>query len=170
MNKPIRRVAFIALMMFALLLANGTYMMIFRQDALALSRRTGECGTPNLRRTGGDLGRRKVEMAKTVPSKDRFKYQRVYPDGELYARSPASTPTTAPALAWRAHTTPNLPVTDDALFVRRLIDMATNKTPKGRRYRPRLFPRFKRRRPSARQPEGGCCCASIPSQAQCWRW
>ena len=35
MNKPIRRVAFIALIMFALLLANGTYMMIFRQSSLA---------------------------------------------------------------------------------------------------------------------------------------
>ena len=34
MNKPIRRVAFIALIMFALLLANGTYMMIFRQSSL----------------------------------------------------------------------------------------------------------------------------------------
>ena len=35
MNKPIRRVAFVAMLMFALLLANGTYMMIFRQDSLA---------------------------------------------------------------------------------------------------------------------------------------
>ena len=32
MNKPIRRVAFIAMVMFALLLANGTYMMIFKQE------------------------------------------------------------------------------------------------------------------------------------------
>ena len=35
MNKPIRRVAFVAMIMFGLLLANGTYMMIVRQSALA---------------------------------------------------------------------------------------------------------------------------------------
>ena len=35
MNKPIRRVAFVALLMFGLLLANGTYMMIFQQQSLA---------------------------------------------------------------------------------------------------------------------------------------
>jgi len=34
MNKPIRRVAFVAMIMFALLLANGTYMIIFRQSTL----------------------------------------------------------------------------------------------------------------------------------------
>ena len=35
MNKQIRRVAFVTMIMFAMLLANGTYMMIFRQTSLA---------------------------------------------------------------------------------------------------------------------------------------
>ena len=35
MNKPIRRVAFVAMIMFALLLANGTYMMIFGNSLAA---------------------------------------------------------------------------------------------------------------------------------------
>ncbi|HEY9468940.1 MAG TPA: penicillin-binding protein 2, partial [Propionibacteriaceae bacterium] len=86
MNKPIRRVALIAMIMFALLLANGTYMMIFREDSLAAqpqNRRVRDAEFAQNR--GAILAAGKVEMAKTVPSKDRFKYQRVYPDGKLYA-------------------------------------------------------------------------------------
>ena len=86
MNKPIRRVAFIALIMFALLLANGTYMMIFRQSSLTAqpqNRRVRDAEFAQNR--GAILAAGKTEIAKTVPAKDRFKYQRVYPDGELYA-------------------------------------------------------------------------------------
>lgn len=35
MNRPIRRVAFVAILMFALLLANGTYLIVFQQESLA---------------------------------------------------------------------------------------------------------------------------------------
>ena len=35
MNRPIRRVALVAMLMFGLLLANGTYMTLFRTDSLA---------------------------------------------------------------------------------------------------------------------------------------
>ena len=37
-NRPIRRVAFVAMLMFALLFANGTYVVLFQQ---ARSTRTG---------------------------------------------------------------------------------------------------------------------------------
>ena len=43
MNKPIRRVAFVAMLMFALLLGNVTYAALFRSaslDANAQNRRT----------------------------------------------------------------------------------------------------------------------------------
>ena len=53
MNKPIRRVAFIAMIMFALLLANGTYMMIFRQSSLAAQPQNRRVRTPNSPRTAG---------------------------------------------------------------------------------------------------------------------
>ena len=34
MNRPIRRVAFVAMLMFALLFANGTYVVLFQQTSL----------------------------------------------------------------------------------------------------------------------------------------
>jgi peptidoglycan glycosyltransferase len=132
MNKPIRRVALIAMIMFALLLANGTYMMIFRQDSLAAqpqNRRVRDAEFAQNR--GAILAAGKVEMAKTVPSKDRFKYQRVYPDGKLYAPITGFYSYDRASSALESTYNAQLAGTDDALFVRRLIDMATNKTPKG---------------------------------------
>ena len=39
MNKPIRRVAFVAMVMFALLLANVTYAVLFRHGAVVCASR-----------------------------------------------------------------------------------------------------------------------------------
>ena len=119
MNKPIRRVAFIALLMFGLLLANGTYMMIFQQQSLAAqpqNRRVRDAEFAQNR--GAILAAGKTEIAKTVPSKDRFKYQRVYPEDELYAVITGfySYDRASTGLE-RTYNAP-LSGTDDALFVR----------------------------------------------------
>ena len=85
-NKQIRRVAFVAMIMFALLLANGTYMMIFRQSSLAAEPQNRRVRDAEFAQNRGDiLAAGKTVIAKTEPSKDRFKFQRVYPDGPLYA-------------------------------------------------------------------------------------
>jgi penicillin-binding protein A len=145
MNKPIRRVAFIALLMFALLLANGTYMMIFRQDSLAAqpqNRRVRDAEFAQNR--GAILAAGKVEMAKTVPAKDRFKFQRVYPDGELYAPISGFYSYDRASSALESTYNAQLAGTDDALFVRRLIDMASNKTPKGATVQTTIVPKIQK--------------------------
>ena len=145
MNKPIRRVAFIALLMFALLLANGTYMMIFRQDSLAAqpqNRRVRDAEFAQNR--GAILAAGKVEMAKTAPSKDRFKFQRVYPDGELYAPISGFYSYDRASSALESTYNAQLAGTDDALFVRRLIDMASNKTPKGATVQTTIVPKIQK--------------------------
>jgi peptidoglycan glycosyltransferase len=145
MNKPIRRVAFIALLMFALLLANGTYMMIFRQDSLAAqpqNRRVRDAEFAQNR--GAILAAGKVEMAKTVPSKDRFKFQRVYPDGELYAPITGFYSYDRASSGLESTYNAQLAGTDDALFVRRLIDMASNKTPKGATVQTTIVPKIQK--------------------------
>ena len=133
MNRPIRRVAFVAMMMFALLLANGTYMMIFRQSALAAepqNRRVRDAEFAQDR--GSILAAGKTEIAETEPIDDAFKYQRIYPDGpSCTRRSPATTPTTTRGPHWRTATTHNWPAPTTALFVRRLVDLATNRAPRG---------------------------------------
>jgi penicillin-binding protein A len=163
MNKPIRRVAFIAMIMFALLLANGTYMMIFRQDSLAAqpqNRRVRDAEFAQNR--GAILAAGKVEMAKTVASKDRFKYQRVYPDGELYAPITGFYSYDRASSALESTYNAQLAGTDDALFVRRLIDMATNKTPKGATVQTTIVPKIQKAAAEALGNQKGAVVALDP--------
>jgi penicillin-binding protein A len=163
MNKPIRRVAFVAMLMFALLLANGTYMMIFRQESLAAqpqNRRVRDAEFAQDR--GAILATGKVEMAKTVPSKDRFKYQRVYPDGELYAPITGFYSYDRASSALESTYNAQLAGTDDALFVRRLIDMATNKTPKGATVQTTIVPKIQKAAADALGNQKGAVVALDP--------
>jgi len=163
MNKPIRRVAFVAMLMFALLLANGTYMMIFRQDSLAAqpqNRRVRDAEFAQNR--GAILASGKAEMAKTVPSKDRFKYQRVYPDGELYAAITGFYSYDRASSALESTYNAQLAGTDDALFVRRLIDMATNKTPKGATVQTTIVPKIQKAAADALGNQKGAVVALDP--------
>jgi penicillin-binding protein A len=163
MNKPIRRVAFIAMLMFALLLANGTYMMIFRQESLAAqpqNRRVRDAEFAQNR--GAILAAGKVEMAKTVPSKDRFKFQRVYPDGELYAPVTGFYSYDRASSGLESTYNAQLAGTDDALFVRRLIDMATNKKPKGATVQTTIVPKVQKAAADALGNQKGAVVALDP--------
>jgi penicillin-binding protein A len=140
-NKPIRRVAFVIMIMFALLLGNGTYMMIFRQSSLAAepqNRRVRDAEFAQNR--GSILAAGKTEIAKTEPSKDRFKYQRVYPRGELYAPITGFYSYDHARTGLESTYNTQLAGTDDALFVRRLIDLATNQPPQGASVQTTIIP------------------------------
>ena len=74
MNRPIRRVAVVVLVMFGLLLANGTYLIIFRQEGLAAqpqNRRVRDAEFSQDR--GAILAAGKVEIASTEESDSRGK-------------------------------------------------------------------------------------------------
>ena len=163
MNKPIRRVAFIAMIMFALLLANGTYMMIFRQDSLAAqpqNRRVRDAEFAQNR--GAILAASKTEIAKTVPSKDRFKFQRVYPDGELYAPITGFFSYDRASSALESTYNSQLAGTDDALFVRRLVDLATNRTPEGASVQTTIVPKIQKAAADALGNQKGAVVALDP--------
>ena len=163
MNKPIRRVAFIALIMFALLLANGTYMMIFRQSSLTAqpqNRRVRDAEFAQNR--GAILAAGKTEIAKTVPAKDRFKYQRVYPDGELYAPITGFYSYDRASSALERTYNAQLAGTDDALFVRRLVDMATNRTPEGASVQTTIVPKIQKAAADALGNQKGAVVALNP--------
>jgi penicillin-binding protein A len=120
------------MIMFGLLLANGTYMMIFRQSALAAepqNRRVRDAQFAQDR--GSILAAGKTEIATTKPSKDRFKYQRTYSRGPLYASVTGYYSYDRGRTGLESSYNSQLAGTDDALFVRRLIDLATNRSPQG---------------------------------------
>jgi len=162
-NKQIRRVALIAMVMFALLLANGTYMMIFRQSSLAAqpqNRRVRDAEFAQNR--GAILAAGKTEIAKTVPAKDRFKYQRVYPEGKLYAPITGFYSYDRASSALESTYNAQLSGTDDALFVRRLIDMATNRTPEGASVQTTIVPKIQKAATDALGNQKGAVVALDP--------
>ena len=163
MNKQIRRVALIAMVMFALLLANVTYMMIFRQSSLAAqpqNRRVRDAEFAQNR--GAILAAGKTEIAKTVPAKDRFKYQRVYPEGKLYAPITGFYSYDRASSALESTYNAQLSGTDDALFVRRLIDMATNRTPEGASVQTTIVPKIQKAATDALGNQKGAVVALDP--------
>ena len=127
MNKPIRRVAFVAMVMFALLLGNVTYSVLFRQaslDANAQNRRTRDAEFAQDR--GAILATGKVPMADTKASDDRFRFQRVYPDDDLYSVVTGYYSYDHGRTGLENSYNTQLAGTDDSLFVRRLVDLVTD--------------------------------------------
>lgn len=131
MNTPIRRVAVLVLVLFALLFANGTYIMVFKQASLNADPLNRRARDEEFDQNRGPILAGTTPIAFSQPSNDRFDYQRVYPEGKLYA------PVTGFFSYEYANTglenayNTELAGTDDSLFVRRLLDMVTNQPPQG---------------------------------------
>jgi len=163
MNKPIRRVAFFALIMFALLLGNVTYSVLFRQaslDANAQNRRTRDAEFAQDR--GAILATGKVPMAETQESNDRFRFQRVYPDDELYAVVTGYYSYDHARTGLENSYNTELAGTDDSLFVRRLVDLATNTATKGASVQTTIVPRVQQAATQALGNQKGAVVALDP--------
>ena len=164
MNKQIRRVAFVTMIMFAMLLANGTYMMIFRQTSLAAEPQNRRVRDAEFAQNRGDiLAAGKTVIAKTEPSKDRFKFQRVYPNGPVYAPVTGFYSYDHSRTALESSYNSQLAGTDDALFVRRLVDRVTNKTPEGASVQTTIVPKIQEAAAEALGDQKGAVLALDPT-------
>jgi peptidoglycan glycosyltransferase len=137
--------------------------MIFRQSSLAAqpqNRRVRDAEFAQNR--GAILAAGKTEIAKTVPAKDRFKYQRVYPEGKLYAPITGFYSYDRASSALESTYNAQLSGTDDALFVRRLIDMATNRTPEGASVQTTIVPKIQKAATDALGNQKGAVVALDP--------
>lgn len=163
MNGPIRRVAVVAMLMFGLLLANGTYAVLFRQgplDAMPQNRRVRDAEFAQNR--GSILAAGKVEIATTVPSKDRFDYQRNYPAGALYAPVTGYFSYDHASTGLENTYNSQLAGTADSLFVRRLIDLATDRTPEGASIQTTIVPKVQEAAATALGRQKGAVVALNP--------
>ncbi|MDN5762980.1 MAG: penicillin-binding protein 2 [Microlunatus sp.] len=163
MNKPIRRVALVAMIMFALLLGNVTYSVLFRQaslDANAQNRRTRDAEFAQDR--GAILAAGKVPMAETEPSDDRFRFQRVYPNDQLYAAVTGFYSYDHGRTGLENSYNTELAGTDDSLFVNRLVDLVTNRSPQGATVQTTIVPRVQQAATDALGSQKGAVVALDP--------
>lgn len=131
MNRPIRRVSVVVLVLFGLLLANGTYLVLGRQDTLNADQTNRRTRDAEFGQHRGSILVGNKPVAYSKKTDDHFGYQRVYSDPKMYA------PVTGyfsydhgSSELERSHNA-ELAGTDDSLFTRRLMDTITGKPRKG---------------------------------------
>ncbi|MFW6599026.1 peptidoglycan D,D-transpeptidase FtsI family protein [Propionibacteriaceae bacterium Y2011] len=131
MNGPIRRIAIVAMVMFALLLGNITYTIVFRESQLDEMPGNRRVRDEQFGQDRGPILVGNTPVALTTPANDRFRFQREYPSGELYAPITGFYAYDYGTSALEARYNGELAGTDDSLFVRRLLDILTNRPPTG---------------------------------------
>lgn len=131
MNGPIRRVAIAAMAIFTALMLNITAGYLFRTDDLnnrAENRRTGDARFAQDR---GPIMVGNSPIAKSEPVKDRYKFQRSYPSGKLYAPITGYYSYVFGASGLERSFSDQLTGVDDSQFLDRLVNLLTGETPRG---------------------------------------
>lgn len=131
MNKPIRRVTILVMALFALLFANGTFIMVFQQNSLNANTLNRRVRDEDFAQNRGSILAGDIPIAYSEPTGDRFKYQRKYSNGALYAPVTGFFSYDHATTALENSYNGELAGTDDSLFVRRMIDMVSNTAPQG---------------------------------------
>jgi len=130
MNKPIRAVSVFCLLLFLALMVNSTVLQFARAKSLDDDPRNRRVIQAAFGRERGAILAGKVDVAKSVPSNDVYKFQRTYPKALEYA------PVTG-FFSYYSQTgieqsqNEILSGEDSRLFVNRLIDLVSNADPKG---------------------------------------
>ncbi|WP_372729815.1 peptidoglycan D,D-transpeptidase FtsI family protein [Nocardioides sp.] len=130
MNKPIRTIAVFCLLLFVALMANATYLQYYKAGDLNDDGRNRRVIESSFARERGAILVGRTPVAESVPSDDRFKFQRTYPQPFKYA----------PITGWFSYfgqtgvekaQNPVLSGEDSRLFVTKLVDLLSNNASKG---------------------------------------
>lgn len=162
MNKPIRRVAFVLFVMFFLLLANQTFFIVFRQDSLNANPQNRRVRDAQFAQDRGDILAGGQPIATTKSTKDRFKYQRSYPAGRLYAPVTGFYSYDYGRSGLEDTYNTQLAGASNALFVRRLIDLVSDTPPQGASVQTTLNPKAQEAAAKALGSQKGAAVALDP--------
>lgn len=130
MNKPIRVVSVFCLVLFLALLVNSTYLMYVRADSLSEDPRNRRIITAAYSRERGAILVGKEAIARSVPSDDKYKFQRTYSEPFKYAPLTGYFAFFSQTGVERSQNEV-LSGDDSRLFVTRLVDLLSNTDPKG---------------------------------------
>ncbi|MFT3859812.1 peptidoglycan D,D-transpeptidase FtsI family protein [Micropruina sp.] len=131
MNRPIRRVALVAMLMTLALLVNVCVSYLVRQESLNANPQNRRVTDAAFAQDRGAILVGNTAIAETVASKDQFKFQRRYPQGDLYAGVTGFFSYNYGSSELEQSYGSQLSGNDDSQFVNRLIDLATGATPSG---------------------------------------
>jgi peptidoglycan glycosyltransferase len=130
MNKPIRTISIFCLLLFVALLLNATYLQYWKAGSLDDNPQNRRVQVAAYSRERGSITAGRGTVAKSVPVKDQYKFQRTYPKPLVYA----------PITGWFSYysatgieqTENNVLSGDDSrLFVNKLVDLVSNDPTQG---------------------------------------
>ncbi|MBI4901528.1 MAG: penicillin-binding protein 2 [Actinobacteria bacterium] len=131
MNSPIRRTALVASILFLALLVNVSIVQLWRQGSLSADDRNRRVLDAEFAQNRGAILAGDTQIATTTPIKDRFRYQRSYPQGSLYATVTGWYAYDFGRSGLEAKYSTELAGTASSQTVDRLVDLFTGATPVG---------------------------------------
>jgi penicillin-binding protein A len=130
MNKPIRTISIFCLLLFLALLVNATYLQYVASGDLNEDPRNRRIIEAAFSRERGAILVGRDPVAESVPSDDRYDFQREYPQPFKYAPVTGYFSYFSQTGVERSQNAV-LSGDDDRLFVTRLVDLVGNAEPKG---------------------------------------
>ncbi|MCL3838092.1 peptidoglycan D,D-transpeptidase FtsI family protein [Aeromicrobium duanguangcaii] len=131
MNKPIRAMAVVCLLMFMGLLLNANYVQFVQADDLNEKQGNRRVIDEEFSRERGAIIVDGEPIAQSVPTKDRWQFQRKYTDPKLYAPVTGYFSYQYGQAGIERSYNSILSGSDDRLFVNRVIDLIGNDQPQG---------------------------------------
>ena len=131
MNRPLRKVAVAALVMFLALLINANFVQVVDAHSLANDSRNSRLIYQQYAHQRGPIVVGGKPVAESVATPGAFKYLRVYPQGPLYAPVTGYYSLTYKYAGVEAAANDLLAGTSDKLFVKRLSDYFTGREVQG---------------------------------------
>ena len=130
MNKPIRTIAIFCLLLFVALMLNATYLMYVKSGDLQADAKNRRVIAAAYSRERGAILVGRDAVARSVPSDDKYEFQRVYAQPFKYAPVTGYFSYYSQTGVERSQNDV-LSGDDSRLFVTRLVDMLSNAEPKG---------------------------------------
>lgn len=131
MNRPVRRVAVATLVLFGLLIANANYVQVFQGSQLRADPGNTRVLLDEYERQRGTVVVDGRAIAESVPTDDKLKYLRRYPERAKYAGVTGFYSLIYGATGMEQAENGFLAGSDNRLFTRRLSALLTGRDPRG---------------------------------------
>ncbi|MDQ1288176.1 MAG: penicillin-binding protein [Actinomycetota bacterium] len=144
MNAPLRRLSAVVVMLFAALFASSTFIQFLGADSLNKRPTNSRTLYKEYSRQRGPIVVAGQEIARSVTSKDDYKYQRTYPGGAVYAPVTGFYSVIYGETGMESAAGDLLAGTADQLFYRRISDLFTGRQPQGATVELTIDPKLQR--------------------------
>ncbi|MEO8907298.1 MAG: penicillin-binding protein 2, partial [Microbacteriaceae bacterium] len=131
MNRELKRVSVVVLLMFIALFISTSVIQVGVADTLNADQRNSRTRMDSYNVQRGAILVAGQPIAQSVPSTDDYKYQRVYTNGPLYAAVTGFLPINGQATGIEGALDAQLSGTSNTTFLERLNNILTGKSPQG---------------------------------------